>query len=235
MVPASPLSWRNDIFQAELLCLSAVKSVGLCWGLNFSDAPQCLSRGSDWGVGAPCAGGSCEPVSIFGCAEKCLADRTDGSHGCLANWNVLSMGVYARQGQETRMTPKCFLLWALRRLSHPYHCWGNSWGAPWLPAHSHLSSLTWARPAHLHACASPSVDVSPPVFCLLDLCLTTLSVTFSLFSHSVLSLVFTFTLNCPVVLEVLHERATAVIGQNGDFRRKVADCCVSSPHRQTYN
>lgn len=59
-----------------------------------------------------------------------FADHT--SHGCLAEWNVLSMGVYVSQGQDTRMTLKCFLLWDRRRLSHPYHCWVNLRSASWL-------------------------------------------------------------------------------------------------------
>ena len=115
--------------------------------------------------------GSCVSVSISTWTD----DHPHSSHGCLAEWNVLSMGVYVSQGQDARMAVKCFLLWDLWRLSHPYHCWVDLWGASWLLTHSHLSFMhRWAylrvvelnwRPAKLGSFYL-SQQISGCLFCL---------------------------------------------------------------------
>lgn len=125
-------------------------------GLNFSDAPQCLLGGSDWGVGVLCVYYKqlcvCERPWL---SRYVLSDYSDWSHGCLAGWNVLSMVAYVSQGLDTCKMLKCFLLWDPWRPSHPYHYGMNLWGASWLPTHSHLSFL------HRWACWGPAEPSSP--------------------------------------------------------------------------
>ncbi len=205
--PHRPSPWEITSFRMS--CSASQQwRVLVCAGFEFQ---RCTSVPLEriWlrcrGTVRVCTIGSCVPMNIPSFIDMYFADHTDCSHGCLAEWNVLSMGVCVSQGQDTRMTFKCFLLWDPWRLSHPYHYCVNFWGASWLP--THLSYLKWA-------CWGPvesSSFVCPPpcIYCVyfaLSLSNHTFSVTlmFSFFSHIVLCESWAlFTMNCPVISEIL--------------------------------
>lgn len=113
-----------------------------------------------------------------------LAITPTCSHGCLAEWNVLSMGVRVSQGQDTRMTLKCFLLpdpmEAITPISAGWICEVRSGYQ-----HTHTCPFCtgepaedWLSPAHLHAdlylavflCVSVSLSVTL-FLCLCPFCL----------------------------------------------------------------
>lgn len=97
--------------------------------LDFSDAPQCLCRGFDLSVGASFVRACVclhsrqllahkDPIS-----SMYSADHLGCSHGCLAEGNVLSMGVHLRQ--ESCMTQPFALLRPVETITPPllpYHC-----------------------------------------------------------------------------------------------------------------
>lgn len=63
--------------------------------------------------------GTVSLLRVWGCVDMCFADHTEPSQGCLAEWNVISMGVCVSQGQDTRIMLKCFPLWDPRGLYTP--------------------------------------------------------------------------------------------------------------------
>lgn len=80
-----------------------------------------------------------DPIS-----SMCYADHLGCFHACLAEGNVLSMGMHPRQ--ESCMTQPFALLGPVEATSPPpqpptHHCWLIQQRASWLATHSHLFSL----------------------------------------------------------------------------------------------
>lgn len=171
--PTSSLSQRNDIFQDELLYLSAAKSV-VCAGFEFQWCTS-VPLGRIWlrCRGTMCSTSTSVSVNIPGWAGMSSSDHTNCSHGCLAGWNVLSMVVYVSWDQDSRKMLKCFLLWDTWRPSRPYYCRVNVGGASWLTTHSHLSF------PHRWACWGPAEPTSPACLTLSVFCFVLSSSTFS--------------------------------------------------------